>query len=310
MSRLIREATWISSCGSPRRRASPAGIRPWGRGRPGWHIECSAMSWKYLGESLRHPRRRHRSRLPAPRKRNRPDALRLRPSGHGQGLDAQWLPAGRRRENVEEPRQFRDHPRCPWHDWPGEVAAARHAEDALSPADRLDRRERFAKPSANSIAGIRFATQFAASAAMLPPDFIDALEDDLNIAEALDASCAGFMRRPSKASRWRARGSPRPAASSGFSKRRCRNGSAGGRLRPGSTNSSSHRRSRSAQRRAGAQGLGGIRPHSRRTRRDGHRAQGQQGRHDELGGEADERRQCKARRSASDGSGLRRGGCR
>jgi cysteinyl-tRNA synthetase len=22
----------------------------WGRGRPGWHIECSAMSWKFLGE--------------------------------------------------------------------------------------------------------------------------------------------------------------------------------------------------------------------------------------------------------------------
>ncbi len=25
---------------------------PWGRGRPGWHIECSAMSMKYLGPSL------------------------------------------------------------------------------------------------------------------------------------------------------------------------------------------------------------------------------------------------------------------
>jgi cysteinyl-tRNA synthetase len=22
---------------------------PWGRGRPGWHIECSAMTWRYLG---------------------------------------------------------------------------------------------------------------------------------------------------------------------------------------------------------------------------------------------------------------------
>ena len=31
---------------------------PWGRGRPGWHIECSAMSMKYLGETLRHPLRR------------------------------------------------------------------------------------------------------------------------------------------------------------------------------------------------------------------------------------------------------------
>jgi cysteinyl-tRNA synthetase len=25
---------------------------PWGRGRPGWHIECSAMSLKYLGDTL------------------------------------------------------------------------------------------------------------------------------------------------------------------------------------------------------------------------------------------------------------------
>ena len=25
---------------------------PWGVGFPGWHIECSAMSMKYLGEQL------------------------------------------------------------------------------------------------------------------------------------------------------------------------------------------------------------------------------------------------------------------
>ena len=28
----------------------PAWNSPWGRGRPGWHLECSAMSWKHLGE--------------------------------------------------------------------------------------------------------------------------------------------------------------------------------------------------------------------------------------------------------------------
>ena len=35
---------------------SPPGLpgwdSPWGRGRPGWHIECSAMSWRYLGETF------------------------------------------------------------------------------------------------------------------------------------------------------------------------------------------------------------------------------------------------------------------
>ncbi len=30
----------------------PGWDSPWGRGRPGWHIECSAMSWKHLGESF------------------------------------------------------------------------------------------------------------------------------------------------------------------------------------------------------------------------------------------------------------------
>jgi L-cysteine:1D-myo-inositol 2-amino-2-deoxy-alpha-D-glucopyranoside ligase len=30
----------------------PAWESPWGRGRPGWHIECSAMSFKYLGPQL------------------------------------------------------------------------------------------------------------------------------------------------------------------------------------------------------------------------------------------------------------------
>ncbi len=30
----------------------PSWESPWGRGRPGWHIECSAMSVKYLGENF------------------------------------------------------------------------------------------------------------------------------------------------------------------------------------------------------------------------------------------------------------------
>ncbi len=30
----------------------PKWLSPWGEGRPGWHIECSAMSMRYLGESF------------------------------------------------------------------------------------------------------------------------------------------------------------------------------------------------------------------------------------------------------------------
>ncbi len=34
----------------PSKDDEPGWDSPWGRGRPGWHIECSAMSWKHLGE--------------------------------------------------------------------------------------------------------------------------------------------------------------------------------------------------------------------------------------------------------------------
>ncbi|HWF63009.1 MAG TPA: cysteine--tRNA ligase [Rhizomicrobium sp.] len=36
----------------PSEAALPGWESPWGRGRPGWHIECSAMSGKYLGETF------------------------------------------------------------------------------------------------------------------------------------------------------------------------------------------------------------------------------------------------------------------
>ena len=36
----------------PSKGDEPGWESPWGRGRPGWHIECSAMSWKHLGETF------------------------------------------------------------------------------------------------------------------------------------------------------------------------------------------------------------------------------------------------------------------
>lgn len=40
-------AVWKNS-----KEGEPAWDSPWGAGRPGWHIECSAMSMKYLGETF------------------------------------------------------------------------------------------------------------------------------------------------------------------------------------------------------------------------------------------------------------------
>lgn len=36
----------------PKKDGEPFWVSPWGDGRPGWHIECSAMAKKYLGETI------------------------------------------------------------------------------------------------------------------------------------------------------------------------------------------------------------------------------------------------------------------
>lgn len=36
----------------PKKEGEPSWVSPWGDGRPGWHIECSVMSRKYLGEQI------------------------------------------------------------------------------------------------------------------------------------------------------------------------------------------------------------------------------------------------------------------
>ena len=87
---------------SGRRRLAP--------GRPGWHIECSAMSMKYLGETLRHPPRRRRSHLSASRKRDRAVGGADRQTVRAY-LGACALPSGGRREDGQERREFLHRPR-------------------------------------------------------------------------------------------------------------------------------------------------------------------------------------------------------
>lgn len=36
----------------PKKEGEPAWPSPWSEGRPGWHIECSVMSKKYLGDEI------------------------------------------------------------------------------------------------------------------------------------------------------------------------------------------------------------------------------------------------------------------
>ena len=67
----------------------PAWDSPWGPGRPGWHIECSAMSLEAPRRRLRHPRRRQRPRVPAPRERDRAGA-----SARATSSRAYWMHNG------------------------------------------------------------------------------------------------------------------------------------------------------------------------------------------------------------------------
>ena len=83
---------------------------PWGKGRPGWHIECSAMSHHHPGNRLRHPRWGHRPDFSPSRKRSGPvhlrDRRKFRPL-----LDAQRTPLLWHREDVEVSRQHCSHSR-------------------------------------------------------------------------------------------------------------------------------------------------------------------------------------------------------
>ena len=45
----------------PKKDGEPYWESPWCEGRPGWHIECSVMAKKYLGDDHRHPCRRRGS---------------------------------------------------------------------------------------------------------------------------------------------------------------------------------------------------------------------------------------------------------
>src|SRR4051812_49956150 len=79
---------------------------------------AARLAHRMLGNELETPRRdlrypwgRHRSGVSPPRERDRAVALRVAYGCDGEHLDAQWLPAGRRREDVEVPRQFLHDPR-------------------------------------------------------------------------------------------------------------------------------------------------------------------------------------------------------
>src|SRR5262249_19326046 len=89
------------------------------------------------GRDLRHSRRGPRSRVSPPRERDRAIALRVPYAGDGEYLDAQRISPTRRREDGEEPGEFRDDQGAA-RGLAGRGAALQYAAHALPSAHRLD----------------------------------------------------------------------------------------------------------------------------------------------------------------------------
>ena len=170
---------------------------PFGRGRPGWHLECSAMAMKYLGETLDIHCGGVDLDLPASRRRDRAVARR-RPGSrsrafwcHGEFLLIDGTKMAKRVGNVSTVADLREQGIS--------AAALRHfvftthyrkqlnlsgeALEASIEAVRADRRVR--RPAARRRRAGRRSWRRAAETA--EREFEAALFDDLNAPEALAA---------------------------------------------------------------------------------------------------------------------------
>ena len=174
----------------------PAWPSPWGPGRPGWHIECSAMALKHLGEQI--DIHGGGNDLIFPHHENE---IAQTESYTGQALrpllDAQRHVAAQRREDVQEPGQPGDGGRVP-----GRARGRRAAPaDPVQPLPQAaglqrhrDRGQRArAGPPAQRAAARRGPGQPAALRLTPWPrprprrraGFVEAMDDDFNTAGAL-----------------------------------------------------------------------------------------------------------------------------
>ncbi len=88
----------------------PGWDSPWGS--PTGLAQSSARHVRRAARrDLRHPCRRHRPRFPHHENEIAQSCCAFGRRADGERLDAQWLPAGGRPEDVEEPRQLHDHSR-------------------------------------------------------------------------------------------------------------------------------------------------------------------------------------------------------
>ncbi len=163
----------------------PGWPSPWGRGRPGWHIECSAMSWRHLGEVFDI----HGGGIDLVFPHHENEVAQTRCAFGHEVMANFWMHNGHLQVEGEKMskslgnfRTIRDI----LADWPGEVVRFTMLKT------------HYRQPLDLTVAGLResqreldrwypLAKQFAAASAMIPNDFMDAIADDLNTPEAITA---------------------------------------------------------------------------------------------------------------------------
>ena len=178
-----RRTPAISCSGSSRPTDEPGWDSPWGRGRPGWHIECSAMSERYLGQVFDI----HAGGLDLIFPHHENEIAQSR-CAHGTDVMANvWMHNGflqvEGQKMSQEPGQLRHHPRAAGDgevrrpEMAGRGAAPGHADDALSRADRFLRAQ--LEEAEKKLRDWQRAADLAPAAGSLPREVMAALSDDL-----------------------------------------------------------------------------------------------------------------------------------
>ena len=114
---------------------SPAGIKA--PGRPGWHIECSAMSWKYLGEMFDI----HGGGIDLVFPHHEDEIAQSRCAFHTPAMANYWMHNGFLQVEGEKMSKSLGNFVTIYDllkDWPGEVIRFQMMHDSLPPANRLD----------------------------------------------------------------------------------------------------------------------------------------------------------------------------
>ncbi|MDA0338600.1 MAG: cysteine--tRNA ligase, partial [Proteobacteria bacterium] len=166
----------------------PGWDSPWGRGRPGWHIECSAMGETHLGETFDI----HGGGIDLIFPHHENEAAQSRCAHDGAPLANFWMHNGYLMVEGEKMSKSLGNfftVRDVVAEWPGEVARyAMLATHYRQPLDWTNDGLTQAKQSLDRIyRALRALDKISATDAEVPDSVLNALQDDLNTPQALSA---------------------------------------------------------------------------------------------------------------------------